>query len=296
MLYLSPLRYPGGKRKLANFIKLIFHTNTLVGSEYVEPYAGGASVALSLLYEEYVKQIFINDIDLSIFAFWHSVLNDTENLCRLIRDTPISVDEWERQRRIQFDKGESLLKIGFSTFFLNRTNRSGIISGGIIGGKEQTGRWLIDARYNKQQLIERVQKVARYKSRIQLFNLDAITFLDVSQTLLTTNALFYFDPPYYVKGKQKLYTNFYKPYDHAVVASAVSKIKSHHWMVSYDDTIQIRELYQDFQSIHYGLKYSAQEHYDGAEVIFFSENLKVPIVSDPVRVNSKTFQKSLFTL
>lgn len=69
MDYCSPLRYPGGKGKVADYFKQIFRDNSLYDGVYVEPYAGGASVALSLLFNEYVSKIIINDIDRSIFAF-----------------------------------------------------------------------------------------------------------------------------------------------------------------------------------------------------------------------------------
>ena len=154
MNFYSPLRYPGGKGKVADYFKQIFRENFLYDGIYVEPYAGGASVALSLLFNEYASKIIINDIDRSIFSFWHSVLNNTDELCKLIFDTPVTVDNWEIQRHVQKNKHQqNLLEVGFSTFYLNRTNRSGIISAGIIGGRQQTGEWKIDARFNKKNLI-----------------------------------------------------------------------------------------------------------------------------------------------
>src|SRR5713101_893183 len=173
--YLSPLRYPGGKAKLANFVKLLLRTNHLCDGHYVEPYAGGASVALALLMGEYVTQVHINDLDLSVFAFWHSVLNETEALCRRIRDTRLSVAEWRRQRTIQRCAGQvGLLDLGFSTLFLNRTNRSGIISsGGVIGGLAQDGEWRLDVRFPRAGLVARIEAIASYRDRISLYNADA---------------------------------------------------------------------------------------------------------------------------
>ena len=154
MTFPSPLRYPGGKKKLTGFIKDAIVCNDLQGGVYVEPFAGGASIAWYLLFNEYVSSIIINDLDKSIYAFWFSVLNETDKLCKLIRDTPITVEEWETQRLVQNDKDNTdYLTLGFSTFFLNRTNRSGIIKGGIIGGKDQSGKWKMDVRFNNQQEI-----------------------------------------------------------------------------------------------------------------------------------------------
>lgn len=283
MSFLSPLRYPGGKRRLANFIKLIFYQNELLDGEYAEPYAGGASVALSLLYDEYVRQVHINDLNPGLHAFWNNILNNTEALCQLINDTPVTIEEWRRQRQIQNDPNTSPLELGFSTFFLNRTNRSGIITGGVIGGKEQIGSWKLDARYNKVDLIQRIKKVARYKNRIHLYNLDAIDFIKSAQSFLSEKSLIYLDPPYFVKGQQLLYTNYYQPKDHSTVAKLIYSI-SQRWIVSYDDANEIRKLYENYKHLSYNLHYSAQERYQGAEVMFFCDKLDIPDVIDPSNI------------
>ena len=165
MEFLSPLRYPGGKAKVADFVQCLIKENALLDGTYVEPYVGGGSVALSLLFNEYVSDIYINDKDISIYAFWYSVLNNTDALCQLIKDTPINVETWFKQKEFQQNKENrnvDLLNLGFSTFFLNRTNRSGILKAGIIGGYDQTGNYKIDARFNKEDLIKRIQRIADY--------------------------------------------------------------------------------------------------------------------------------------
>lgn len=280
MPFLSPLRYPGGKRRLAKYIKLVFETNHLLDGDYAEPYAGGASIALALLFEDYAGNIWINDLDRSVFAFWNSVLHETEALCRLIKDTPVNMDEWHRQKDIQSNPDAEMIHLGFSTFFLNRTNRSGIISGGVIGGKAQTGKWKIDARYNKADLIERIEKVARYSNRIHLHNQDALAFIQAVAPNLPERSLFYLDPPYYVKGQQLLYKSYYREEDHRAVALTVRNLPLR-WIVSYDDAPEIRALYQEFRSIEYSISYSAQNRYKGAERMFFSNNLIVDEDYDP---------------
>ncbi|HBG74136.1 MAG TPA: DNA methyltransferase [Anaerolineae bacterium] len=283
MPFLSPLRYPGGKRKLANYIKLVFESNNLLDGNYIEPYAGGASIALALLFEEYVGNIWINDLDRSVFAFWNCVLNDTEVLCRLIQDTPVNIDEWHRQKHVQADLDASLVQLGFSTFFLNRTNRSGILSGGVIGGKDQTGKWKIDARYNKSDLIGRIEKIARHRNRIHLHNQDALVFVRSVAPNLPERTLFYLDPPYFVKGQQLLYKSYYREEDHWAVAQMVRNLPLR-WIVSYDDTPEIRALYQEFRSIEYSISYSAQDRYRGAEKMFFSDNLIINDIHDPAMI------------
>lgn len=282
--YDSPLRYPGGKSQLLGYVKRILLDNQLSGGHYAEAYAGGASVALGLLFDGVVNKIHINDVDTHIWAFWASVLNDCDSLCRKIKDTSFTVEEWNKQRDIYLNFREySCLDIGFSTFFLNRVNRSGILTGGLIGGKEQTGKWKLDARLNKDGLIARIQRIARYKDRIALYDLDAEDFLiDVVSKLKTKKVLVYLDPPYYVQG-QNLYTNFYKPDDHARIAKLMKSVTKP-WIISYDWHPEIKQLYKPYTKVVYQLNYSAQDRYKGREVMIFSRRIKPPAVSDPRKV------------
>ena len=275
MEFYSPLRYPGGKGKVADYFKQLFKENLLYDGVYIEPYAGGASVALSLLFNEYASKIIINDIDRSIFAFWHSVLNETESLCRNINDSPVSIEFWQKQKEIQKEKTEhDLLTVGFSTFFLNRTNRSGILSAGVIGGQGQSGNWKIDARFNKKDLIGRIQKIASYKGKIELFNSDAVELVKLLKTTLPQKSLFYFDPPYYVKGKD-LYLNYYEFNDHKEIAQEISTLHDQKWIVTYDSVPTIQNLYNDFRQLKYSLNYSAAQASKGEELMIFSNNLSI---------------------
>lgn len=275
MTFPSPLRYPGGKKKLTNFIKDAIVCNELQGGTYVEPFAGGASVALHLLFTEYVTSIIINDLDKSIYAFWFSVLKDTENLCKLILDTPVTVEEWETQKKIQDNKMEvDNLALGFSTFFLNRTNRSGIIKGGIIGGKNQTGKWKIDVRYNKLDLIKRIEKIALYANRIELHNQDAIDFIKTIGPNLEKKSLIYFDPPYYNQGAA-LYANFYNHESHKDLAAFIQSL-SHKWILTYDYTPDIIELYKSVEKRLLTLSYTAAQKVKGSEMIAFCDGFVIP--------------------
>lgn len=286
MRFSTPLRYPGGKGKLANFMKLVFEANNLYGGHYVEPYAGGAGIAFSLLFEEYATHLHINDLNKSVHALWACVLNDTDALCEFINNTPVTMDEWNKQKSVQEnDSDHSMLELGFSTFFLNRTNRSGIIKGGVIGGKKQTGKWKLDARYNKKNLISRIEKIAKYKERISLYNCDANNFITDVLPYLPLKTLVYLDPPYYAKGSG-LYENYYTVTDHVAISKLVrSKIKQP-WIVSYDNTSEILQLYAKFYHIVYRLNYSAAEHYHGSELMFFCNTLNVPAVPNPAKVKA----------
>jgi DNA adenine methylase len=282
--FYSPLRYPGGKGKIANFIKLVFEKNLLLDGCYVEPYAGGASVALSLLFGEYSSKIIINDFDRAIFAFWHSVLYETEKLCALIYDTKIDIITWREQKEIQKQKENvSLLELGFSTFFLNRTNRSGIIKAGVIGGNDQLGKYKIDARFNKIDLVNRIQRIAKYKDRILLFNLDAIELIKTITQSLPEKTLIYFDPPYYLKGKD-LYVNHYKHEDHLLVSKMINGISKHKWIVSYDNAPEIKEMYKKHKNFEYALNYSAVNATTGIEIMIYHKELFIPIVDSPTSI------------
>jgi DNA adenine methylase len=277
----TPLRYPGGKGRLTDFIKLVFEQNELLDGHYMEPYAGGAGLAINLLLLQYASCIHLNDIDRSVFAFWHSALHATDELCKNIRDVRVNMTEWRKQRAIQQDRAnQGLLELGFSTFFLNRTNRSGIITGGVIGGKEQTGKWKLSARFNKKDMCRRIEKIALYRSRIRLYNLDALALINGVVPALPKKSLIYLDPPYYFKS-DALYQNTYTHDDHVAIAKLVKSKVQVPWIVSYDNTPEIIGLYRGCQTITYGMYYSAQDRHRGKEAMFFEKNLVIPSVENP---------------
>lgn len=278
----SPLRYPGGKGKLAKFVRSIVVNNGLSDGCYVEPYAGGAAVAWELLRTGIVRRVEINDISRPVYCFWNAVLNSTDQLVALIEDTNVTVTEWDKQKRIfrnQHDSDD--LALAFSFFFLNRTNRSGILNGGIIGGRAQQGEWKIDARYPKSELIQRITKIAEMRSRISLTNMDAVDFLKERNRVWKPNTLVYLDPPYLEKGGY-LYYDAYDRKDHATVAEAVDELRDISWIVSYDDVRPIHDLYEQHQWIQYGLAYSARNRVVGREAMFFSKNLSIPSLDAPM--------------
>lgn len=287
----TPLRYPGGKGKLAPFIKNIFRHNMLCDGTYIEPYAGGSAVALTLLLEGLAWNIVINDIDERVYAFWWCVLNDTENLLRMISDTNVNIKTWEKQKEIHKDiEKYSTLEIGFATFFLNRSNRSGILQAGVIGGKNQNGPYKIDARYNKKELCERINLIAQYKNRIQLYNLDAIDLIDKMSKNIAEKSLFYFDPPYFNKGKM-LYRNSYNLEDHRIVAKKITSLKTP-WLVTYDNAPEIKELYATENQIEFDISYSAhKERLRGTEIMFYSKDLILP--SSPYTRQQDSPQKNI---
>ncbi|MBS4433256.1 DNA adenine methylase [Pectobacterium punjabense] len=281
MRFGTPLRYPGGKGKLTEYLKLVLIQNELVSGHYVEPYAGGSGIAINLLLQGYVSHIHLNDINYSVYAFWHSVLNDTDKLCEMIISTKVTIDEWHNQKMIQKNVSNfSLLEVGFSTFFLNRTNRSGILTAGVIGGKNQEGNWKLDARYNKEDLVSRIERIYLNKEKISLYNIDAKFFIKDILPNFPDETLIYLDPPYYVKG-QGLYENHYTHDDHLEIAKIVQNDINHPWVVSYDNVSEIADMYNSSESIIYGINYSAQNRYEGSEIMFFSDKIQIPDVKNP---------------
>ena len=279
----SPLRYPGGKGKLSKFMAAIIRANGLSDGRYIEPYAGGAGIAWELLITGVVRRVLINDISPHVFAFWTSVLSHTDELCRRIRDVPLSVDEWDRQKEI-FRRPEdaSTIELGFSCFYLNRTNRSGILNGGLIGGRNQEGKWLMDARFNREGLIRRITKIADCAGRIEVSRADAVEFLGEMSYGFGEKDLIYVDPPYFAKGRM-LYYDAYGPDDHAAVAELLAELKGPRWVVSYDDVDAIRSLYAFAPRLRYTIGYSARSRTRGREVMFFSEGMAMPELVSPLR-------------
>lgn len=257
--------------------------NRLTGGEYAEPYAGGAGIAVNLLSSGHATHVHINDINPAVFAFWKCVFESSDDLCHLIRQTPVSIKTWNAQREVmKAPASATRLELGFATFFLNRTNRSGILDGGVIGGKEQNGKWKIDARYNKDNLCHKIETLSTFGERVSLYNLDAEEFIRIVVPKLPRKTLVYFDPPYFVKSG-RLYQNLYSPSDHSRIASKVAKLRKP-WVISYDDVPQIREMYSNFRMISYPLPYSAAKKYLGAEALFLSPRLKDVDVASPLEV------------
>lgn len=291
LVHFTPLRYPGGKGKLAAYVKAIIDANKLYDGEYVEPYAGGAAIGLELLFQEYVAKIHINDLSGSVYSFWKAVLNDTEELCRLVKNTRLSVASWDRQKRIFANpRDHNYVQLGFATFFLNRTNRSGILNGGIIGGRDQTGPWKIDARYNADELVFRIESIAKMRRRIGLTRSDALALLRYGLPKWPTKTLIYLDPPYFERGRE-LYYDYYKPDDHADLARFIeANMRDNFWLVSYDNVAPVRKLYSSFRSIVYSVGYTARENRAGREVMFFSSQIVIPKLVGPIQQIGKIME------
>jgi len=274
----SPLRYPGGKSKLSTFLIKAMHENGLTCPFYVEPYAGGAGAALRLLFEEYVEDITINDADPRIRAFWDAVTQQTSRFIDRIQEIPLTVAEFTKQRELYSKASRRrTFDLGFATFYLNRTTRSGIIhNGGPIGGYDQTGNYKIVARFNRYDLARRIQRIGAYADRINVSGYDGLFLLrKLNQRICARDTFVYIDPPYYAKGNE-LYWNQFVHEEHAKLASFLSSPKNFTWLLTYDDVERIRDLYPSHSQIQFSLTYSAHRRKVGSELLIHSSRLSVP--------------------
>ena len=282
MKFYSPLRYPGGKSKLAPLINLLISNADIQNCTYIEPFAGGGGVALTLLLENKVDRIIINDYDCAVYAFWRAIKTDAKELCRLVTTTPITIDEWHKQRHIYNISHKYSVELAFATLFLNRTNRSGILTGGPIGGYEQAGEWKLDVRFDREAIAERILAIASRKDSIVVYNKDIISLVDKYIPRYSENAFIYFDPPYYNKG-QKLYKNFFSPDDHRRIAERINNHISCPWVITYDNVPEIRMLYHGYEIRQFDLTYSAANKGTASEIIICSKPEMYPSAQEMIK-------------
>jgi DNA adenine methylase len=264
---LSPLRYPGGKSKIYERVRALIEINAMGNRTYIEPFAGGFGIGIGLLCDEVVKSVVLNDFDSHIYHFWFSVLNKTEGLLKKITDTPITIDEREKQIAIYKDSSSDELSDGFATLFLNRVNYSGVIKGGPIGGHAQIGTYKLACRFNKEEIKKKIERIALLKNRISLYNCDASDLItDQLQDNLNT-AFFNIDPPYVIKGS-KLYTNYFIESDHRNLERVITEhLRGIPWIITYDDCELIRDVYEQYPVTEYDIQHNAGRSVLGKELV-----------------------------
>lgn len=274
----TPLRYPGGKTRLAGFLQRVIEQGGWRGCTYVEPYAGGAGAALSLLHGNTVSHIRINDLDPCLNAFWSAATQHSAQLLTKVEQTPLTVEEWRRQRAIYQERDTSdPVKLGFATFYLNRTNRSGIMNAGVIGGQAQASRYKMNARYNKAGLRSRLEWIGSSADRITVTDRDGVELLE--EVVAAEGVFCYIDPPYFDKGSY-LYMNSLTRDSHARLADVLRRARTSLWVLTYDDVAEIRKLYRGLYQGTFSLPYSAHA------VSLATERM---VLSDPVAALDTVF-------
>jgi len=284
----SPLRYPGGKTQLKNFVENTINLNNLEDTIYCEPFSGGFGIGLDLLLARKITRAIINDYDIAIFSIWYAVLNDTFGLVETIKKTPINMEEWKKQKEIYESKKNDKkysLDLAFATLFLNRTNHSGIISGGPIGGIKQDSKYKLDCRFNKENIIKKIEDISKFKDSIELYNLEANELIDKVLFCKNSESLFiYFDPPYYKQGKN-LYKNFFKHEDHVELEKSISILNQFHWIITYDFNDNIKEIYSNYPCNIFRIRYSAKNYRKEREYIFTNNKTKIEEVGNIIFEN-----------
>lgn len=277
MRYISPLRYPGGKGRLGPYFARILSDQSTHIYTYAEPYAGGSGAGLYLLAEGHIEQLFINDLNPGIAAFWRTLLRQPDKLITRIKDEDVTIDSWHRHRAVYLSpRGRDDLELGFSTFFLNRCNRSGILTARPIGGLDQSGKWKIDARFNRSDLCDRIRRIKCMAHRIKVSEKHALRFLS-SVSRETEPVLFYVDPPY-LGMSEDLYMNSHSWVDHQELADSLHALR-HPWILTYDVDDRIRALYRRNRCLKYSISHTAHDQRVGAEYMLFSRGLRVSDLS-----------------
>lgn len=266
----SPLRYPGGKSSLSSFMADVVESCGCRRGLYVEPYSGGAGIALRLLFSGVVSKIVINDFDPAVYAFWNSAVNDSSNFLELFDSTEVTIEEWKRQKAILASPCNEL-ELGFAFFFINRTSRSGVSTGGVIGGLNQAGRYRVDARYNRKALREKLRAIAAASASITVSNEDGAKVVEGISGC--RNSFMYIDPPYVAKGKS-LYMNSFGELSHSSLAEVLLSHQSSKWLLTYDDHPMIRELYGNNVIGTYALNYCAYRRRCASELMIASNFMK----------------------
>lgn len=280
----SPLRYPGGKASLAGYISDILEAHLLIGCTFYEPYLGGASVSLELLGKGSISNAVWVERDPLIYAFWHAVLSDPDGLCEAIDDLDVSIKTWEefqqyREVRTPRTRKYSLLELGVAGLFFNRTNFSGIIGAGPIGGRNQSSKYGIDCRFNKERIMEQIRSVSAYSDLIDLHYGDAIDFMRKNTEAISTGFSFtYIDPPYYSQGK-KLYRYFYEEQHHVDLADFIGE-QGYPWLISYDDHARIKELYAQNKIQPIYLDYNVKSSKRATELLISNIEIPPPVYND----------------
>ncbi len=272
--YLSPLRYPGGKARVAPYLAALIRGQRVRPRVYAEPFAGGAGAAVRLLVDEVVRAIRLNDLSPGVAAFWRCVFFETEDFARQIETATVDMSRWHEARGVfESPEGKSTMDLGFATFYLNRCNRSGILGARPIGGLNQTGTWRIDARFNREELAARVRFLGQYRRRVDVTQLDARAFLSEVESL-GDDLFMYVDPPYIAQG-DGLYLDSLSYEDHRQLAAQLVST-SVPWMLTYDVSEKVtQELYSGLRTARFDIAHTAQRQHVGSELVVFGPSLDV---------------------
>lgn len=273
VLVKTPFRYPGSKSSFTNVVKKIITYNRLENSVLIEPYAGSAAVTLALISEGICSKAIIGERDPLLYSFWKVVFSNPKTLIERVKKSNIDLQTWQSLQpllRVDNPKDHDLNELAFAALFLNRTNFSGVMHAGPIGGKSQTSAYKIDCRFNKADLIQRIIGINKLKSRIKVKFGDALKLIEKSKNI--ENSIFYIDPPYFLQGP-KLYRHNYNTTQHMELAAVLNECKFN-WILSYDSHSVIRNLYENQSHVLTPFQYSTRKPKSENELLI--TNLDIP--------------------
>lgn len=279
--YLSPLRYPGGKARMAQFLGELFaqQVSVMDVEVWIEPFAGGAGAGLALLEARAVPEVWLTEKNPAIAALWRAVLDDHEQLAARVEAAvpDMALYDWAREQVAA--AGECAEdELAFAALVLNRCSRSGMVhpSAGPIGGKSQTGRWTIASRWNGPGLAERITHLQTLSGRIRFTEGDAIRALaGLVDCGFEDEVLAFVDPPYIREGN-RLYANGMAAADHQRLADVLNA-SSARWLLTYDDEpVVVDELYPDRRVLAYQISNTANQARIATEYAVLSDHLALP--------------------
>ena len=246
----SPLRYPGGKAFLCEYVEQFLAANKLAPELFVEPFAGGASTSLHLLGKRLVKKIALGDKDPLVAGFWETVFEDGPWLYGKVRHAEVTIEEWER---LHEKAPKRAREHAWKCLYLNRTSFSGILSSraGPLGGKAQESEYGVDCRFYRDTVVQRLKALWKERDRVaRVGEADWHKTLDwgVRQSNGRRSALIYLDPPFFHKA-ERLYNFVFDAADHEAVVQRLAKLKTP-WLLSYDDCAEAAALFKKYRLKH----------------------------------------------
>ena len=288
---LSPLRYPGGKRKLVPLIADLFTRAKTPIELLVEPFAGGSSVAISFLEAELAEQIALSDSDELVAAFWKTVFSkEAERLVEKLDGAEVSLAEWDRLRHSQ---PETDLDRAYKCLFLNRTSFSGILNeaAGPIGGRGQTSDYPIDCRFNIDGISTRILELSKLRKRVRFVRHQSYTKTigDLSKTKLAKtrpgNIFWYLDPPFFEKAT-KLYRHSFSGMGHVRFKKHLAGKIFGNWLLSYDDVAHARAMYSEHPgfsrvNLSYNARIDSEERLKASEIVVSNIIARLRAEDDP---------------
>jgi DNA adenine methylase len=234
----SPFRYPGGKTWLVPYLRRWLASLPAHPAEFVEPFAGGASIGLTVAFEELAAHVTLIELDEQVAAVWQAILGEHGTwLAHRIANFQLTATNVERALSAP---ARSIHEKAFQTILKNRVNRSGILAPGAGKIKNGEGGKGLNSRWYPATLQKRILDIVAIRERLTFEQADGLTVL--RQMAQHAEAVFFIDPPYTAGGKRagsRLY--LHSELDHQTLFDVASQLKGD-VLMTYDDAQEVRQL------------------------------------------------------